>query len=184
LDKIWALEEIKARQRSRDRNVLEGDRNTAYFHVVANYRNRKKKVLFLDGPEGPVVEQKAMMGVAVNFYKEFFKNEGRPNIHLVDDFWSHSEKVIEEENNGLTAPFTELEIKEAVLSCYADGAPGLDGISFVFYHKFWDLVKGDLVNMFNDFFNGELDLYRLNFAMISLIPKKEGARNMKKNLDL
>jgi len=180
LEKIWALEEIKARQRSRDRNVLEWDRNTAYFHAVANYRNRKKDVLILDGPEGPFVEQKAMMEVAVNFYKDLFKNEGRPNIHLADDFWNHNEKITEVENNVLTAPFTELEIKEAVFSCYAEGAPGPDGISFVFYHKFWDLVKGDLVNMFNEFFSGELDLYRLNFAMISLIPKEEGARSMKK----
>ena len=134
----------------------------------------------MDGPEGPVVEQKAMMEVAVNFYKDLFKNEGRPNIHLADDFWNHNEKITEVENNVLTAPFTELEIKEAVFSCYAEGAPGPDGISFVFYQKFWDLVKGDLVKMFNDFFNGELDLYRLNFAMISLIPKEEGARSMKK----
>ena len=72
LDNIWALEEIKAKQRSRDRNIVEGDRNTAYFQAVANQRSRKKRVEVLEGPNGLVEDQKGMMDIAVDFYKKLF----------------------------------------------------------------------------------------------------------------
>ena len=52
LEHIQSLEEIKARQRSRDMNLLEGDRNTAYFQAIANHRSRKKKIECLEGPAG------------------------------------------------------------------------------------------------------------------------------------
>ena len=36
------------------------------------------------------------------------------------------------------------------------------------------------MNMFNAWFANKLDLFRLNFAMITLIPKENDARTMKK----
>jgi hypothetical protein len=59
------------------------------------------------------------------------------------------------------------------------GAPGPNGIPFLFYQKFWDVVKQDVFNMFKDFQCGSLDLFRLNFAMLTLIPKVDNASKMK-----
>jgi hypothetical protein len=33
LSKFWLIEEIKAKQHSRDKDIYEGDTNTAYFHA-------------------------------------------------------------------------------------------------------------------------------------------------------
>ena len=78
----------------------------------------------------------------------------------------------------LEAPFTEEEVREAVFSSYAEGAPGPDGFSFLFYQEFWDLI--DLMNLIKNFEEGGLNLERINFAMITLIPKEPDARNLKK----
>jgi hypothetical protein len=42
------------------------------------------------------------------------------------------------------------------------------------------VVKEDLVEMFNERYDGNLDIYILNFAMVTLIPKENEARIMKK----
>jgi hypothetical protein len=44
LDKMWALEEIKIRQRLRDRIIKEENMNTPYFHAIANHRWIKKEL--------------------------------------------------------------------------------------------------------------------------------------------
>jgi hypothetical protein len=41
-------------------------------------------------------------------------------------------------------------------------------------------VKGDLLEMFKDFHQGKLDMYKLNFALIIVIPKEKDARTMNK----
>jgi hypothetical protein len=79
----------------------------------------------------------------------------------------------------LGSVFIEEEVREAVFEPYANGDAGLDGPSFMFYQTFCDIVKFDLIAMFNACHGDNLDLYKLNFAMITLITKENDARSMK-----
>ena len=44
-----------------------------------------------------------------------------------------------------------------------------------FFQRFWDLVKPNILSLFNQLFNGAVDLRCLNYTLVALIPKKEGA---------
>ena len=121
-----------------------------------------------------------MLEHAVDFYRKLFGKEENSGVKLGQDFWEVNEKVTALENELLEAPFTENEVREAVFSSYAEGAPGPDGFSFLFYQVFWDLIKVDLMNLIRVFEQGDLNLDRLNYAMITLIPKEPEAKVLKK----
>jgi hypothetical protein len=79
------------------------------------------------------------------------------------------------ENTFLVAPFTEKEIRDAIFDMDHNKAPGPDGFPAEFYQQFWDVIKGDLMQMFHDLHNGDLPLFSLNFGVITLLPKTQEA---------
>jgi hypothetical protein len=48
-----------------------------------------------------------------------------------------------------------------------------------FYKRFWPLLKSAVLQILNDFTLGRVDIARLNFGILSLIPKVPGAKNIK-----
>jgi hypothetical protein len=54
-------------------------------------------------------------------------------------------------------------------------ASGPDGFPAEFYKKFWEVINFDLMAFFNELSIGDLSLYKLNFGVITLLPKKDDA---------
>jgi hypothetical protein len=113
LEKLWLMDEIRARQRSRDRDIRRGQEQNLFF-AKANQTRRKKIISGLENNGDLISENEGMLKHAVNFYKTMFGEEAKDNISMDDDFWKYEEKVIEEENEMLNSQFSKEEIKMAI----------------------------------------------------------------------
>jgi hypothetical protein len=80
-----------------------------------------------------------------------------------------------EENDLLTVDFTEKEVLYAISQMKLNKAPGPDGFPADFYQKNWDMIKSDLMSLFGKLHRGELSLYKQNFGVITVLPKKENS---------
>jgi hypothetical protein len=114
LDMIWRMEEIKAIQKSREKEIKEGDRNTFYFFAKANQRKKKKTVTCLETNGVMLIESRDMLEHALEFYKALFGKEDRYNIRLQESFWEEDENVTHEENLELEVDLSEEEIFVAI----------------------------------------------------------------------
>jgi hypothetical protein len=94
---------------------------------------------------------------------------------LLEDRIEDIPQLSPEEKNVLSADFTEIEVKEAVMQMKKNKAPGPDGFPAEFYQVLWDTIKEDMMAMFYQLQAGDLPLFRLNFGIITLLPKKEDA---------
>jgi hypothetical protein len=58
-------------------------------------------------------------------------------------------------------------------------APGPDGFPVAFYKEFLGEVKPLIKEMLGDLMRGTLDLSRINYGVIILLPKVQGAKNIR-----
>lgn len=170
-------EKLKWLQRCKDKETLEGDCNTKYFQAKANGRRRKCQIQSLSQEEGEVEGQENLVKYITNFYKNLFRHSKENSLNLHFDGIT---KVTEADKVKLIEPFTLEEVRKVVFDIKQNRAPGPDGFPGEFYMHFWDLIKNDLVDMINDFHKGCLEIERLNYGIITLIPKiKDAAQNQK-----
>jgi hypothetical protein len=139
----------------------------------------------MEGPDGTVQSTEKIVEVATNHYRDLFKFEPRPNINIISDFFSEGDKVTQVEREILEKPFSEDEIQKAVFGSYSDGAPGPDGLSFIFTRNFGVWSSRIFLRCLRIFIRISwiyiyIYIYRLNFALVTIIPKEKDARVMNK----
>jgi hypothetical protein len=81
--------------------------------------------------------------------------------------------VSEGDNLGLMAPFSLDEIERVVKECDGNKSPGPDGFNFNFIKDSWDLLKGEIRILFDQFHANESLPKSFLSYFVTLIPKVE-----------
>ena len=84
-----------------------------------------------------------------------------------------------EEAAHLERPFSEEEVALALNQINGKKAPGPDGFTLAFFHHCWDVVKKEVLDSLQEFYDQEAFERSLNSTFVVFIPKKVGASDVK-----
>uniref|UniRef100_A0A453S4S3 Reverse transcriptase domain-containing protein n=1 Tax=Aegilops tauschii subsp. strangulata TaxID=200361 RepID=A0A453S4S3_AEGTS len=151
--------------------VLEGNANTAYFQAIANSRRRRNSIPLLWDGETLLQRPEDIRAHVDGFYRDLFSASPRRGLALTQDIWPAHCRVSPADNAALTAPFSEAEVWAAIKGMNPSSAPGPNGLPVKFFQTFWEVIKPEVMALFEEFFVWPIDLTRLNFGIITLVPK-------------
>ena len=149
--KRWALfEEITWRQKFREIWLKGSDRNTKFFHKMANFHRKHSEFIGLkiDGVwhrKGQDLQQ----GI-VNAFQSLLANPR--------DWRANVEGMIftKLEDQEVAKPFMEEEVFSTLHKLNGEKAPGPDGYMVAFWQFSWEMVKGE-----DDSFQGFLCFWQI-----------------------
>lgn len=153
------------KQQSRSKR-LQGDSNSKYFHIIINWRRRQNMIRGINVNAGygrrNLKKWKNMHGI---FSKIGLVRRigGRPCLDGV-----MFERITHEDNTMLIGKFGEMEIQEAIWECGSAKSLGPNGYNFRFIKKFWETLKGDVINFVNNFMSLKI-LWEVLMLLSSLL---------------
>lgn len=182
LEFLLNCEQIFWAQRAKQMWLINGDRNTRYFHTVVKHRRSMSKIFSLKDEEGNWTHgDNNLRNVAKDYFERLFTNQVSYNKEDNEMMFKDSNVPTLSNNqyDYLQEPFTMMEIETALFEIDGYKAPGPDGMPAIFYQHFWPSVKDDITQMVASFLNSGRMLKELNQSTIILIPKGDEQQSCK-----
>ena len=141
---------------------------------MANGKYRKQHIYKLENDQGIVIGDDQLKSHITQFYKNLFGSPNASEFTLEEDRIQDIPQVTQEDNEVLTSEFTESEVKN-LYSRWNTTRLQVLMASRLNSIVFWEVIKDNLMALFMDFHKEELNLFNLNFRIITLIPKVQEA---------
>lgn len=176
-------EELYWKQKSRANWLREGDQNTKFFHATTKQRRARNRFTRLRKADGVWAETEDDIELVATRYFQTLFTSSDPS-EFGESLKYITEKVTPAMNEALTKPPSDDEIRKAVFDINPDKAPGPDGMTSLFFQKYWGITDVAMRQTVKDFFQHSTLDPRLNQTNICLIPKTDRPSEMSEFLPI
>lgn len=168
---VLEQEELIWFQKSREKWVARGDRNTKFFHMSTIIRRRRNRVDMLKNDENRwISDAHELEELVITYFKKLYSLED-----VETDTQSLPARgfvcLTNQEYTNLNKPFSAEEVEKSVRAMGSFKAPGPDGLQPVFYQRCWETVGASVVRFVRLFFETGKLPENTNDALVVLIPK-------------
>ena len=158
------------RQKSRETWLRDGDCNTKFFHISAVLHRQKNSIDALRGKDGIwLVDLSDIREHVVSNFQQLFTEEEACCPLDLENLINSSISMVK--NAHLCQLPSPDEIRDTVFSMQSLKSPGPDGLSPLFYKKYWHIVGQSVTTAIQNFFSFSKLFKELNYSFIILIPK-------------
>ncbi|KAA3472382.1 reverse transcriptase [Gossypium australe] len=176
LDLTLHQEETLWFQKSREKWIVQGDRNTKFFHTTTLIRRKRNKIEGLKNTTGTwITDPKALKQLTVDYFQKLFTPDS--DIHQ-NHFRGAFPDLLDHEKEALGREFTPEDIRAALFQMHPNKAPGPNGFHALFFQKFWDTLEEAMCGFLLPILNGEASPEKVNGTLLTLIPKNEAPQDL------
>ncbi|KAL6585956.1 isoform X1 [Orobanche minor] len=130
---------VMLRQKAKAKWVVEGDKNTSYFHRCINGRLKSNEIVELMINDRWSEDVEEVKNAARDKFKAHFSEVQICRPKLRSNFFLT--KTNEKDNARLITKFTDAETWEIIKSCSGDKSPGPDGLNMDIFQSCWPFMK-------------------------------------------
>lgn len=170
LVQAYREEELFWKQRCKDRWAIKGDLNTKYYHASVKANRARRRIIKLTDDRGQDHFSEAAKGeVATEYFTNLFKSSSDGDFSSL--FEGFTRRVTDSMNEKLDREVSKQEVKIAVFSINAGSAPGPDGMTGLFFQRYWNIVGDQVTKEVRDFFVTGRFPAEWNYTHLCLLPK-------------
>lgn len=149
--------------------MIDGERNSRYFHLSLAAKQRRNTILRLkDGDDNWTDKAMAMETIILRHYKKLFcttQNDDLADAAITIPSFNHADR------RWLNRPVQEAEVEQAIFQMGAYKAPGPDGYPPIFYQRNWHIIGPEVVSFVMAAFKNQCYPPGMNETLVTLIPK-------------